>query len=110
MTKVLSCLPTALLTLTFFATAPSQAAEPAAATPASYHLVRVLALSRHGIRAPLVNYGDALAEATPYHWPTWQTQGGLLTPKGGKVENHVGHYFQEWVAGAKSFVRQTRLS
>ncbi|CAK8743521.1 Glucose-1-phosphatase [Sodalis praecaptivus] len=90
-------LPTALLTLSCFAAAPSQAAESAGATPADYHLVQVLALSRHGIRAPLVNYGDALAEATPHHWPKWQTE-GLLTPKGGKMENHVGHYFHEWLA------------
>ncbi|MBT9431136.1 histidine-type phosphatase [Candidatus Sodalis endolongispinus] len=98
MTKVLSCLTTTLLTLSFSAGAPAQASEPAGATPATYHLVQVVALSRHGIRAPLVNYGDALAEATPHHWPTWQIQGGLLTPKGGKVESHVGHYFQACLA------------
>ncbi|WP_243677206.1 histidine-type phosphatase [Sodalis glossinidius] len=46
----------------------------------------------------LITLGVTLAEATPHHWPTWQTQGGLLTPKGGKVENHVGHYFQAWLA------------
>ncbi|WP_413722016.1 bifunctional glucose-1-phosphatase/inositol phosphatase [Sodalis sp. RH23] len=78
--------------------APLRAAENNARIPAGYTLEQVVALSRHGIRAPLVNYGDALAEATPQKWPVWQTDGGLLTPKGGEVEQHVGRYFRQWLA------------
>lgn len=64
----------------------------------SLELQQVLIMSRHGIRAPLVNYGDVLAESTTHTWPTWKTEGGLLTPKGGTVEEHVGHYFRAWLA------------
>jgi len=60
----------------------------------SLELQQVLIMSRHGIRAPLVNYGDVLAESTTHTWPTWKTEGGLLTPKGGTIEEHVGHYFR----------------
>ncbi|NDL63936.1 bifunctional glucose-1-phosphatase/inositol phosphatase [Enterobacteriales bacterium SAP-6] len=82
--------------------APLLAAEKKTQVPPGYQLEQVVVLSRHGIRAPLVNYGDALAEATPQKWPVWQTGGGLLTPKGAAVEQHVGRYFQQWLA-------QTRL-
>lgn len=71
---------------------------PSFAANTSLELQQVLVMSRHGIRAPLVNYGDVLAESTPYTWPKWQTEGGLLTPKGGKVEEHMGQYFRAWLA------------
>lgn len=74
---------------------------PAAAATGNLELQQVLIMSRHGIRAPLVNYGDALAEATPHTWPVWQTPGGLLTPKGGEVEEQVGHYFRSWLSDNK---------
>ncbi|WP_411704427.1 bifunctional glucose-1-phosphatase/inositol phosphatase [Edaphovirga cremea] len=69
--------------------------------PDGYQLEKVLIMSRHGIRAPLVNYGDVLAESTPHKWPVWQTEGGLLTPKGGLVEENVGQYFRAWLADTK---------
>lgn len=68
--------------------------------PQGYQLEKVVVLSRHGIRAPLVNYGDTLASATPHQWPTWQTAGGLLTPKGGQVEEQMGRYFRSWLGEA----------
>lgn len=39
----------------------------------NYKLEQVLVMSRHGIRAPLVNYGDMLSSATPDKWPQWST-------------------------------------
>ncbi|GBU14102.1 glucose-1-phosphatase [Enterobacterales bacterium] len=71
---------------------------PSFAANSSLELQQVLVMSRHGIRAPLVNYGDVLAESTTHTWPKWQTEGGLLTPKGGKVEEHMGQYFRAWLA------------
>ena len=65
--------------------------------PPGYQLEKVVIMSRHGIRAPLVNYGDVLAESTPHPWPVWKTPGGLLTPKGGQVEEQVGAYFRAWL-------------
>lgn len=99
MKKTTSGVALGLLALQFLVSPPPlMAVEKDVRAPAGYTLEQVVALSRHGIRAPLVNYGDALAEATPQKWPVWQTGGGLLTPKGGDVERHVGRYFQQWLA------------
>lgn len=75
-----------------------QAAEAPAAPAEGYQLEQVLIFSRHGIRAPLVGYGDILAESTPHTWPVWKTEGGLLTPKGGEVEVLFGKYLRTWLA------------
>ncbi|PLR32619.1 bifunctional glucose-1-phosphatase/inositol phosphatase [Chimaeribacter californicus] len=76
---------------------PLAAGAAESGAPAGYTLEKVVIMSRHGIRAPLVNYGDVLAESTPHTWPAWKTPGGLLTPKGGQVEEHVGRYFRAWL-------------
>ncbi|WP_145518411.1 bifunctional glucose-1-phosphatase/inositol phosphatase [Yersinia mollaretii] len=67
----------------------------------NYKLEQVLVMSRHGIRAPLVNYGDMLSSATPDKWPQWDTPGGYLTPKGAEIEALFGGYFRLWLADAK---------
>lgn len=67
----------------------------------NYKLEQVLVMSRHGIRAPLVNYGDMLSSATPDKWPQWTTPGGYLTPKGAELEAMMGGYFREWLADTK---------
>ncbi|CNH78916.1 MULTISPECIES: bifunctional glucose-1-phosphatase/inositol phosphatase [Yersinia] len=66
-----------------------------------YKLEQVLVMSRHGIRAPLVNYGDMLSSATPDKWPEWSTPGGYLTPKGAELEAMMGGYFRQWLAETK---------
>ncbi|ANI31400.1 glucose-1-phosphatase [Yersinia entomophaga] len=71
-----------------------------------YQLEQVLVMSRHGIRAPLVNYGDILSSATPFQWPKWETPGGLLTPKGAEVEAIFGGYFREWLVQNKLLTAQ----
>ncbi|CQI87923.1 glucose-1-phosphatase/inositol phosphatase [Yersinia rohdei] len=67
----------------------------------NYNLEQVLIMSRHGIRAPLMNYGEMLSSATPDKWPEWNTPGGYLTPKGREIEAMMGGYFREWLAENK---------
>ena len=69
---------------------------PANDAPAGYTLEKVVMLSRHGIRAPLIGYGSALAESTPYTWPEWKTEGGHLTPKGAELEKIFAHWLDGW--------------
>lgn len=76
----------------------AQSADVSPAAPEGYQLEQVLIFSRHGIRAPLVGYGDILAESTPHQWPVWKTEGGLLTPKGAEVETLFGKYMRDWLA------------
>ena len=60
---------TLLLTALAAACAAAQAeTAPAAATPEGDTLEKITILSRHGIRAPLIGYGSALADATPQTW------------------------------------------
>lgn len=66
------------------------------AIPEGYTLEKVVLFSRHGIRAPLIGYGSALAEATPQTWPEWKTEGGHLTPKGAELEKLFAAYFDQW--------------
>lgn len=68
--------------------------------PSDYELEKVVFFSRHGIRAPLIGYGSALAEATPQTWPTWTTEGGHLTPKGAQLEALFGTYLGQWLDAA----------
>ena len=86
---------TLLLTALAATCAAAQTESPALA-PEGYTLEKVTILSRHGIRAPLVGYGSALAEATPHTWTPWKTEGGHLTPRGGELETRLAHYMDEW--------------
>ena len=85
-----------LLTALAAATCAAAQAESPALAPEGYTLEKVTILSRHGIRAPLVGYGSALAEATPHTWTPWKTEGGHLTPRGGELETRLAHYMDEW--------------
>ena len=87
---------TLLLTALAAATCAAAQAESPALAPEGYTLEKVTILSRHGIRAPLVGYGSALAEATPHTWTPWKTEGGHLTPRGGELETRLAHYMDEW--------------
>ena len=86
---------TLLLTALAAACVAAQA-ENSTLAPEGYTLEKVTILSRHGIRAPLVGYGSALAEATPHTWTPWKTEGGHLTPRGGELETRLAHYMDEW--------------
>lgn len=87
---------TLLLTALAAATCAAAQTESPALAPEGYTLEKVTILSRHGIRAPLVGYGSALAEATPHTWTPWKTEGGHLTPRGGELETRLAHYMDEW--------------
>ena len=87
---------TLLLTALAVATCAAAQTESPALAPEGYTLEKVTILSRHGIRAPLVGYGSALAEATPHTWTPWKTEGGHLTPRGGELETRLAHYMDEW--------------
>ena len=87
---------TLLLTALAAATCAAAQAESPAFAPEGYTLEKVTILSRHGIRAPLVGYGSAHAEATPHTWTPWKTEGGHLTPRGGELETRLAHYMDEW--------------
>lgn len=66
------------------------------ASPDNYELTQVLIVSRHGLRAPLTDGSNLLTNATPYKWPHWDTDAGLLTTKGGALEVFMGSYFKQW--------------
>ena len=85
-----------LLLTALAATCAAAQAENTTLAPEGYTLEKVTILSRHGIRAPLVGYGSALAEATPHTWTPWKTEGGHLTPRGGELETRLAHYMDEW--------------
>ena len=59
-----------------------------------YKLEKVLILSRHNIRAPLVEKNSTLAEITPHKWYDWKEAAGDLSLRGGLEETSMGQYFQ----------------
>lgn len=67
------------------------------ANPLEYELSQVLIVSRHGLRAPLTDGSEQLVKSTPYKWPHWETDAGLLTTKGGALEVFMGAYFKDWL-------------
>lgn len=71
------------------------------ANPNDYDLSQVLIVSRHGLRAPLTDGDNVLTKATPYKWPHWNTDAGLLTTKGGALEVFMGSYFKDWLVDTK---------
>ena len=62
-----------------------------------YQLKQVLALSRHGVRAPLYGKDSFAARSTPHKWLDWSAQPGELTVKGGAAETLMGQYFRLWL-------------
>ena len=80
---------TLLITALAAATIATSAQADTTAVPDGYKLEKAVILSRHGIRAPLIGYGSALADATPHTWPTWKAEGGHLTTRGGELETRI---------------------
>ena len=87
----------AVSVLCFFSVTYVSAAK-AERIPDGYQLKQVLLMSRHNLRAPLVNNGSVLEQSTPEKWPEWDVQGGQLTTKGGVLEVQMGHYLNEWLS------------
>ena len=88
---------TLLITALAAATIATGAQADTTAVPDGYKLEKAVILSRHGIRAPLIGYGSALADATPHTWPTWKAEGGHLTTRGGELETRIAHYVRTWL-------------
>lgn len=60
----------------------------------NYKLQKVLILSRHNLRAPLVTKNSALNEITPHDWFNWQVNAGELSLNGALLETSLGQYFR----------------
>ena len=83
---------------------PPAAQPPApqgpAAEPPPGTLLKVVILSRHGVRSPLVE-PKVLATWTASSWPKWQCENGpccegYLTPQGGRLAQQMGQYYGEY--------------
>ena len=60
----------------------------------NYKLEKILILSRHNLRAPLVTKDSAIGQMTPYNWFDWQVKAGDLSLKGALLETAMGQYFR----------------
>lgn len=60
----------------------------------NYRLEKVLILSRHNLRAPLVTKNSKLNQVTPHNWFDWQVNAGDLSLKGALLETSIGQYFR----------------
>ena len=69
----------------------------------NYQLEKVLILSRHNLRAPLVTKNSQLTQITPHNWFDWQVKAGELSMKGALLETAMGQYFRNYYAEEKFF-------
>src|SRR5262245_20993578 len=77
-----------------FAAAPAALAQAPALRGADPDLLKVVILSRHGVRSPLVDPSDWSAS----QWPKWQCGErpccpGYLTPQGAALARQMGEYY-----------------
>ena len=59
------------------------------AEAATLHLVRVVVVTRHGVRPP-TQKNDELAKYSDQAWPNWPVDAGELTPHGGETVKLMG--------------------
>jgi len=69
----------------------------------NYRLEKVLILSRHNLRAPLVTKNSTLTQVTPHNWFDWQVNAGDLSMKGALLETAIGEYFRLYFAEKNFF-------
>ena len=69
----------------------------------NYNLEKVLILSRHNLRAPLVTKNSELSQMTPHNWFDWQVKAGELSLKGALLETSMGQYFRLYFADENFF-------
>lgn len=69
----------------------------------NYRLEKVLILSRHNLRAPLVTKNSELNQITPHNWFDWQVNAGELSLKGALLETAMGEYFRIYFADKNFF-------
>lgn len=71
--------------------------DPAWQKREGYVLEQVVAVSRHNLRAPLVQDEPALKQLTSNAWIEWSANPSELTDKGGVAETIMGEFFREWL-------------
>src|SRR5580658_7566917 len=64
------------------------------AEAATLHLVRVVVVTRHGVRPPTQTNAD-LAKYADKAWPDWPVAPGELTPHGGETVRLMGVTLRE---------------
>ena len=64
------------------------------AQAAPMHLVRVVLVTRHGVRPPTQSNAD-LAKYSDKAWPDWPVAPGELTPHGGETVKLMGETLRE---------------
>ena len=69
----------------------------------NYKLEKVLILSRHNLRAPLVTKDSEIGQMTPHNWFDWQVKAGELSLKGALLETSMGQYFRLYLADENFF-------
>ena len=62
-----------------------------------YEMTGVVVLSRHNIRAPLVDKNSAISKVTPHKWIKWTSAPSELSLRGGEEETIMGQYFRRWL-------------
>ena len=62
-----------------------------------YNLTGMVVLSRHNIRAPLVDKNSAISKVTPHKWIKWTSAPSELSMRGGEEETIMGQYFRKWL-------------
>jgi 4-phytase/acid phosphatase len=65
----------------------------AAAADEQFSLIKVVLVSRHGVRSPTKS-NEALADYSARDWPVWPVAPGELTPHGAQLVAALGHYFR----------------
>ena len=75
-----------------------------------YKLEKVVILSRHNIRSPLVEKGSVLASMTPHEWFEWSSDTSELSLKGGVLETIMGQYFRKWLDSEGLIKENTRIA
>ena len=75
-----------------------------------YKLEKVVILSRHNIRSPLVEKGSVLASMTPHEWYEWSSDTSELSLKGGVLETIMGQYFRKWLDSEGLIKENTRVA
>lgn len=62
-----------------------------------YRLEKMLMLSRHNIRTPLISEDSEAAKLTPHQWMAWPVEIGDLSLRGCQLEVSSGQYFKDWL-------------
>ena len=88
--------------LALASTAPSALAAPRTTPAADGTLVKVVVLSRHGVRSPIPSQSE-LDAWTASPWPIWDCDGkvcdrGQLTPRGRMLAEQMGTYYRGYLA------------